>query len=220
MNFCKITTSYLEPFLYVLKITFILLLFGFVILNESTPVARQIVNAFPQKEAEKFVLEMLVMMLTLGFVMSGIGWMRSASCSSTYHITLISMIIGALLHVLQQYSGVYSVFYNPIKHEWPNTTKTAAIVSTCFFFILMFVYFCMSLCVFKFESLLHFDTFLQSILFAFGTSFPYLLVSYNRKNEIQVKEDSITMILTFFSMISIYYVFEYTKILDLWYTHK
>jgi hypothetical protein len=201
-----------------LQLIVIVTLITIILANISVPYIRVIVNDYPSQHPQIFVLEMLVFAITLAFTMLMIAMFRDASCNATNRMIIYGFIMGCLLHVFQQYSGVYQYLYSlktpPMTEMYISVTSVLMITLIVWFFYFLSISLCARNQPYDF---LDQRKLYQAFAFSIPLILPYLLLCYHRL----VHADTLTMtslisliVLFFFCL---YYVFDLVHLWDLWF---
>lgn len=177
---------------------------------------REIVTEFPKRNPGLFTLEMFEISAAGAVFMLLAGFYRKSP--ATLSVALITFVVCGVLHILQQYSGVYSYSYDKpapvLEKEWYYVMYACAGILGLLAVLLLLLTFFYNNENAEPLTIGHIIVaFFEALGFATAFSVPYIHVAYNRDKRI-TKEAVESTVATFASFFGIYAYLKYTGIFD------
>lgn len=199
--FCsKVSYEGFEHLLLSLKVVFVVLLVSLTAIVPHFPDMKKAVDNFPKKHPGLFIAEILLLASSGGLAMFLIGLLKGLDWhhGGLFMVSLASFVVIGLLHVLQQYSGMYTYSYEKPTPKMEKTYLIIGAVGAVMLLLIGLAVFTSGACIGRLNENSHLAiTLLSAFIFGVVFSVPYLYVSYNRDHrEIKEAKSYVEMILT------------------------
>ena len=180
---CEFSEEHFEKLVIGYKVLFIAMLVIASIIAATNNVSRSAISTYPTQHPGTFIAELFLLSSsgTLGMVLIGL-LIKKLPIKKLGITALVTFIVVAILHILQQYSGIYTMFYENPAPQMPKSFTS----SVYGMFIVLAI---LGVCLIPFgicelhshktkESLLL--VVLGALIFGVVFSVPYIYVAYNR----------------------------------------